>query len=96
MKINILQGAFLPVPPIRGGAIESAWQLLAEEFVKFGHVVDYYSRRCDDLKCDEFLNGVHHIRLKSTDAVKSPFFLKALELPYVLRAKKVMQKQISW
>ena len=37
MKINILQGAFLPVPPIRGGALESAWQLLAEEFVKFGH-----------------------------------------------------------
>ena len=92
MKINILQGAFLPVPPVRGGAIESAWQLLAEEFVKFGHVVDYYSRRCDGLKGDEYLNGVHHIRLKSTDAVKSPFFLKTLELPYVLRAKKLMQK----
>ena len=92
MKINILQGAFLPVPPVRGGAIENAWYLLAEEFVRLGHKVNYYSRKCDNLRGHEFLNGVHHIRLNSTDAVNNSFFLKALELPYVLRAKKVMQK----
>jgi hypothetical protein len=33
MNISILQGAFLPVPPKRGGAIEKSWQALAEAFV---------------------------------------------------------------
>ena len=32
MRITIAQGAFLPVPPKRGGAIEKAFHALAQEF----------------------------------------------------------------
>ena len=49
MRITILQGAFLPVPAIRGGAIEKAWQVLGEAFVKAGHDVTHISRLCDGL-----------------------------------------------
>ena len=47
MKITILQGAFLPVPPLRG-AIEKAWQALGEAFVRAGHEVTHISRLCDN------------------------------------------------
>jgi len=40
MKITIVTGAFLPVPPIMGGAIEKAWFALAQEFTRRDHVVD--------------------------------------------------------
>jgi hypothetical protein len=43
VKINILQGAFLPVPPIKGGAIEAVWFLLGQEFAKHGHEVTHIS-----------------------------------------------------
>ena len=33
MKITIVLGAFLPVPPVMGGAIEKSWFTLAQEFV---------------------------------------------------------------
>ena len=36
-------GAFLPVPPIKGGAIEAVWFLLGQEFAKHGHEVTHIS-----------------------------------------------------
>ena len=64
MKITILQGAFLPVPAIRGGAIEKAWERLGREFVKLGHQVTHISRLCDGLPKEEEIEGVHHIRIE--------------------------------
>ena len=58
MKITILQGAFLPVPAIRGGAIEKAWQVLGEAFAKAGHEVTHISRLCDGLPEQESIEGV--------------------------------------
>ena len=92
MKINILQGAFLPVPPKRGGAIESAWHLLGLEFAKLGHNVTHFSRLCDDLPKNEFVDGVQYHRIPGSNAVKNPFLLKILEFPYVLRARRLMPK----
>ena len=90
MKINILQGAFLPVPPIKGGAIESVWFLLGQEFAKHGHEVTHISCLHEGLKNTETIAGVNHLRIRGSRAVKNPGFLKVLELPYVLRARKVM------
>jgi hypothetical protein len=45
MRITIVQGAFLPVPPLLGGAVEKMWFGLAPEFVRHGHEVVYISRR---------------------------------------------------
>ena len=90
MRISILQGAFLPVPPIRGGAIEKAWDHLGTEFVKLGHEVTHVSRLCDGLPKEETRSGVRHLRVSGANAVSSPWLMKALELPYLLRAKKVL------
>ena len=91
MKINILQGAFFPIPPTKGGAIETAWFELGKEFVRQGHQVTHVSRKEKGLKNSEEINGVNHIRVRGANAVKNPYILKLLELPYVIRARKVMQ-----
>ena len=92
MKINILQGAFFPVPPIKGGAIEAAWFLLGQEFAKQGHKVTHMSCIHTDLRNTEVLNGVEYKRVRGANAVKNPYLLKVLELPYVLRARKLMDE----
>jgi glycosyltransferase involved in cell wall biosynthesis len=92
VKITILQGAFLPVPAKRGGAIEKAWQLLGEEFARMGHEVVHISRHCDGLPKEEKINGVLHVRVTGADASNNPYILKLKELAYVLRARKVLPK----
>ena len=44
MRITVVYGPFLPVPPLLGGAIEKAWFGLAEEFARQGHEVVQISR----------------------------------------------------
>ena len=64
MKITILQGAFLPVPALRGGAIEKAWEALGQAFAKQGHEVTHVSRLCDGLPPREKIGEVRHIRVR--------------------------------
>jgi glycosyltransferase involved in cell wall biosynthesis len=92
MKINILQGAFLPVPPSKGGAIEAAWYSLGREFARIGHEVTHVSCNAKDLPNVESREGVRYIRVKGATSVTNPYLLKVLELPYVLRARKVMTR----
>ena len=86
MRITIAQGAFLPVPPKRGGAIEKAFHALAQEFASEGHTVNYISRLCDGLpsKQTESTN-LRHNRIKGYDAPKSLLMLKWLDLLYSIR-----------
>ena len=90
MKITILQGAFLPVPALRGGAIEKAWEALGQEFSKLGHDVTHISRFCDGLPKRENIDLVQHIRVKGFDSAKNPVLLKLKELIYVSRCKKII------
>ena len=90
MKITILQGAFLPVPALRGGAIEKAWEALGQAFAEKGHVVTHVSRLCDGLPSREKIGDVRHIRVRGTNAVSGSWLLKLLEIPYVFRAKRVL------
>ena len=90
MRINILQGCFLPVPAIRGGAIEKAWHSLGQAFAQKGHQVTHVSRLCDGLSELESTGGVTNARVKGADPVRNPYLLKALELPYVLRALRIL------
>ena len=86
MRITIAQGAFLPVPPKRGGAIEKAFHALAQEFASEGHTVNYISRLCDGLptKQTESIN-LRHNRIKGYDVPKSLLMLKWLDLLYSIR-----------
>jgi len=86
MKITILQGAFLPVPALRGGAIEKAWEALGQAFAKQGHEVTHVSRLCDGLPAKEKIGEVRHVRVRGANAVSNSWILKLLEIPYVFRA----------
>jgi glycosyltransferase involved in cell wall biosynthesis len=90
VKITILQGAFLPVPPLRGGAIEKAWQGLGEAFVQAGHEVTHVSRLWGDLPAKETIRGVQHIRVRGARATQNSILLKLREIFYVVRARKIL------
>lgn len=90
MRITILQGAFLPVPALRGGAIEKAWEALGQEFSLEGHEVIHISRHCDGLSKQEKIGNVQHVRIKGSNAVRSKWLLKIFEFIYVWRARKVL------
>lgn len=90
MKITIVQGAFLPVPPIQGGAVEKRWFLLGQEFARQGHDVTHISRLYGDLPESEQIAGVHHIRVKGHETPKSIAVLKFFDLLYTFRVRRVL------
>jgi glycosyltransferase involved in cell wall biosynthesis len=64
MKINVVMGFFLPMPPAAGGATEKSWDGLAREFARLGHEVTVISRTWPGWPAREVLDGVHHLRLE--------------------------------
>ncbi|MFP6892620.1 MAG: glycosyltransferase family 4 protein [Opitutales bacterium] len=90
VRITILQGAFLPVPPLRGGAIEKAWFRLGKAFAREGHEVTHVSRLCDDLPINEAIEGVNHVRVRGFGATGSSLLLKWRDFRYVLHARRAL------
>jgi glycosyltransferase involved in cell wall biosynthesis len=90
MRITIVQGAFLPVPPVLGGAVEKIWFALGKEFAKRGHQVTHISREHRASVRDEFAEGVHHIRIPGYDTPPSLVRLKWRDLLYSRRAVTVL------
>lgn len=86
MNITIVQGAFLPVPPLRGGAIEKAFHSLAKQFSDNGHTTNYISRLCDRLPSRESEGPkLHHTRVPGFNSPKSSLLLKFLDFVYSSR-----------
>ncbi len=85
MKITIVQGAFLPVPPLLGGAVEKVWSELGKYFVEEGHLVTHISRRYADLPLEETADGVRHVRVTGFNATISSVWLKLLDFAYSWR-----------
>ena len=67
MKITIVMGFFLPLPPVQGGAVEKSWHGLAREFVRLGHEVTVISRCWAGWPDFEIVDGVRHLRLPGYD-----------------------------
>lgn len=86
MKITILQGPFLPVPALRGGAIEKAWLALGAHFASRGHEVVHLSRCFESLPAAEVIAGVSHRRVRGYDAPGSMRKRLFLDLLYTRRA----------
>jgi glycosyltransferase involved in cell wall biosynthesis len=86
MRITILQGAFFPVPPLRGGAVEKLWFELGKQFSQQGHSVCHVSRHFPGLPSQEVIGGVHHLRVRGHDTPANGLYLKLLDLLYSLRA----------
>ena len=85
MKITIVQGAFFPVPPKRGGAVEKVWFALGKEFARLGHEVTHISRAFEATPEEETIERVRHLQVPGFDAPSSLIVLKALDLLYSLR-----------
>ena len=67
MRITIVNGFFLPVPPLSGGATEKSWYQLAQEFSARGHHVTSISRQWPGMPARETRDGVDHLRLPGSD-----------------------------
>ncbi len=67
MRITIVSGFFLPVPPISGGSTEKSWYHLAREFAARGHEVTVISRRWREFPDEETREGIRHVRLPGWD-----------------------------
>lgn len=67
MRLSLVNGFFLPLPPLGGGATEKSWHRLAQEFAARGHEVRAFSRTWPDLPATETVAGVKHERLPGFD-----------------------------
>lgn len=85
MNITIVQGAFLPVPPLAGGAVEKLWFELGREFARRGLAVTHISRLWPGLPARGDADGVAHRRIGGFDYPRSPWLAKAMDLIYSLR-----------
>jgi glycosyltransferase involved in cell wall biosynthesis len=92
MKITIVLGAFFPVPPIMGGAVEKVWFALAQEFARRGHEIVQVSRAHPRLPRTERIEGVTHLRVSGFAQPRSIVWLKFLDLLYSLRVCCVLPK----
>ena len=90
MKITIVTGAFFPVPPILGGAVEKVWFALGQEFVRRGHEVTHISRSHPDLPSQETIAGVKHRRVSGFAQPRSIVRLKTLDLLYSLGVRRLL------
>lgn len=90
LAITIVQGAFLPVPPLLGGAIEKVWYALGQEFAARGHRVTHISRAHPGLPLQNTEQGVVHRRVRGYDATRALWQLKLLDLVYSRRARSVL------
>jgi glycosyltransferase involved in cell wall biosynthesis len=71
MRVTIVMGFFLPMPPVAGGATEKGWQLLSRALVRLGHEVTVVSRSWEKWKSDEVIDGVRYLRLPGYDHRRS-------------------------
>lgn len=92
MKITIVLGAFLPVPPIMGGAVEKVWFALAQEFARRGHEVVQVSRAVPEFPREEMIEGVRHVRVRGYETPRSLVWLKILDLFYSVRTMSILPK----
>jgi glycosyltransferase involved in cell wall biosynthesis len=90
MKITIVLGAFFPVPPLMGGAVEKVWFALGQEFVRRGYDVVQISRTHPDLPAVETIVGVRHVRVRGFSQPQSILWLKWLDLLYSLRVRRIL------
>ncbi len=90
MKITLVTGAFLPVPPVKGGAVEKVWFALAKEFARRGHDITMISRLLPGWAEEETSEGVHHLRARGHDTPDSLLLLKLLDLGYSLRVRRLL------
>lgn len=92
MNVTIVQGAFLPVPPVAGGAVEKLWFDLGREFARRGLQVTHLSRTWPGLPPQGELDGVAHRRIGGFDYPRNRWLAKAMDLVYSLRCLRAVPR----
>jgi len=93
VNITIIQGAFLPVPTLRGGAVEKLWFAKAREFVRVGHSVQYICRRFPGQPHSEVLEGINFQRVSGFEAPGSMALRLALDFVYSVAACRAVSRE---
>lgn len=90
LRITIAQGAFLPVPPLLGGAVEKVWYALGQEFARRGHQVIHVGRAHEKLPANERMGGVEYRRVRGYGTPRAMWRLKLMDLLYSRRVRSVL------
>lgn len=90
MRITIVQGPYLPVPPLLGGAVERSMLSLGRHWAAAGCAVTHVSRRFPGLADEEQRDGVRHLRVPSRDAPAGRLAFRWHEWRYCRRVKAVL------
>lgn len=88
MKITIVTGFFLPVPPVIGGSTEKIWHRLATEFAAADHEVTVVSRQWRGFADREKTGGVTHLRLRGANHRRSLLLNLLLDFQWGLRVAR--------
>ncbi|MEP7014323.1 MAG: glycosyltransferase family 4 protein [Verrucomicrobiota bacterium] len=92
MRVTIILGAFFPVPPIMGGAVEKVMFALGQELARRGHEVVMVSRTMPQFPTEEIRDGIRHIRVRGFNAPRSLPWLKFLDLIYSMKTMSILPK----
>ena len=92
MKITIVMGAFLPMPPAGFGAVERVWHGLAKWFVRRGHQVTLVCKAGPGEADQESLEGMTLYRLKGFARTNRLGSDLAKDLLYSVRCLKLLPK----
>jgi glycosyltransferase involved in cell wall biosynthesis len=85
MRITIVMGFFLPVPPVRGGSTEKIWSRLARHFADAGHEVTLVSRTWENWPRRESDRGLTILRLPGRDHTRRLWTNLLLDLWWSLK-----------
>jgi glycosyltransferase involved in cell wall biosynthesis len=88
LRITVVQGAFLPIPPLLGGGVEKLWFGLGKEFARRGHRIVHISRRFRNLPRTEIIEGVEHRRVRGFDAPRSKLWYRCLDALYAFNVAR--------
>jgi len=85
MRITIVQGAFLPVPPLLGGAVEKVWTALGLWLAARGHAVTHVGCSYPGLAERETVEGVNYVRVRGAETPNLLWRLKWRDFRYTMR-----------
>lgn len=85
MRITVLTGPLLPVPAVRGGAMQKSWHGLAREMVRAGHGVTVVARNYPGQPARETVEGIHFLRTRGFSQGRFVVWDLIKDLGYALR-----------